>query len=814
VNLSSDLLYAVRILRKNVGFTIVAIATIALGAGANTATFSIVDTVVFRPLPYKDPDRLVKIHSKSSTQAIDDVSWPEFEDIRDQNDVFEQVAADDGSGFTITHQDGSRESINGAFVTINWLSTFGVQPILGRDFLTEESRPGRDRVAILGNAYWHRRFTSDPHVIGKTITVDGAPFTIIGVLPPNILRSSADFLKPLVSDEYPHVRDHRDLDVFARLKPGVTLGRARTAVETIDGRLEREFPATNTNHHFNVIPLGKYYAATEDQTSHSLVLMLGAVGVVLLIACANVASLLLSRAVARSKECMVRTALGATRGRLIRQLLVESVLLFVVGGALGMLLAAWSVDVLLGLAVANGYVPERMFVAVDGRVLGASLVVSLLAGLAFGLAPAVRASKVDIASDLRAASTTSTQSPHRNRATRLLIVSELALSVVLLVSFGLLIRSFARVQATSGGINAENLLVTGSDGGRAFPAAVTFWRSVIDRAREVPGVEFAAVTSRPPIHRARQQPFEVEGQSSSAREAPRAGDILISSDYFRAMGIALLKGRAFTENDNSSAPPVVIISQSLARRHFRESDPLGRRIRIIERDPMSCCSAAGPVEGVWREIVGVVDDIRQRNLDEPVATTIYRPYSQIVEHDMFLMVRAGSASAATRIGASLRSDLLAINPNKNWEDVRPMQQIIAASESIRLRRFVLILLGWFAGAAMVLAAIGTYGVMAYSVAERTREIGIRVALGATRSNVFTQILGDSIKLAAAGLALGAVAAYAASQLIASMLFGIGTTDPTTYVGVSVVLAGVALLAGYVPARRATQVDPLVALRHE
>jgi putative ABC transport system permease protein len=808
----NDFLYALRILRNNPGFTAVAIATIALGIGANTATFSIVDTVVFRPLPYEEPDRLVKISGSSSAQSIDDISWPEFVDIRGHSDVFVQTAADDGSGFTITHADGSREPVNGAFVTTSWLSTLGVSPILGRDFLVEESQPGRDRVAILGNAYWRRRFASDPNVIGRTIAIDGASFTIIGVLPPNILRDSADFLKPLVPDEYPQARDHRDLDVFARLKPGATLSQARTVVETIARRLEREFPAVGRNRHFMIVPLGKYYAATDRRTTRSLVLMLGAVGLVLLIACANVASLLLSRAAARSRECMVRTALGASRSRLVRQLLVESVVLFVIGGALGTLLAAWSVEALLALAVANGYVPERMFVVVDGRILLATLLLSLGAGIAFGLAPALRASRVDIGSGLRDASGTSTGTLHQNRTTRLLIVSELALSVVLLVSFGLMVRSFARVQSASSGIDPENLLVTAAEGGRTFSAAVSFWQSVIEHTRGVPGAESVAVTSRPPVHGARQQTFEVEGLA--AVDAPRAGDILISPDYFRAMGIRLVKGRAFNEADTGSSPPVVIVSQSLARRHFGENEPLGRRIRLAEREPMRCCAASGAVEGVWREIVGVVDDVRQGSLDEPVASTIYRPYTQIVEHDMFLVVRAGSASAATRIGAELRSHLLAIDRSKEWADVRLMSQIIAGSDSIKLRRFILILLGWFSGAAMFLAAVGTYGVMTYSVAARSREIGIRVALGATQSSVFRQVLGDSIKLTAAGLVLGVVAAYAATRFIASMLFGITAVDLPTYAGVAFVLTAVAILSAYLPARRATKVDPLVALRHE
>jgi putative ABC transport system permease protein len=580
----NDFLYALRILRNSPGFTAVAIATIALGIGANTATFSIVDRVVFRPLPYKDPDRLVKIYGNSSAQSIDDVSWPEFVDIRGQSNVFVQTAADDGSGFTITHADGSREPVNGAFVTTSWLSTLGVRPILGRDFLVEESQPGRDRVVILGNAYWRRRFASDPDVTGRTIVVDGAPFTIIGVLPPNILRYSADFLKPLVPDAYPQARDHRDLDVFARLKPGVRLGQARTVVETMARRLEREFPAAGGNRHFTVVPLGNYYAAADGRTTRSLVLMLGAVGLVLLIACANVANLLLSRAAARTRECMVRTALGASRLRLVRQLLVESVVLFVIGGALGTLLAAWSVEALLALAVANGYVPERMFVAVDGRILFATLLMSLVAGVVFGLAPAVLASRVDIAGGLRDASATSTLSLRQNRPTRLLIVSELALAVVLLVSFGLMVRSFARVQTAASGIDPENLLVTAAEGGRTFSAAVNFWQSVIERTRGVPGVASVAVTSRPPVHGARQQSFEVEGHAPT--DAARAGDILISPDYFRTMGIRLVKGRTFTEADNASSPPVAIISQSLARRHFGESEAIGRRIRLGERDPM------------------------------------------------------------------------------------------------------------------------------------------------------------------------------------------------------------------------------------
>jgi len=534
---------------------------------------------------------------------------------------------------------------------------------------------------------------------------------------------------------------------------------------------------------------------------------------VLLIACANVANLLLARSVTRSRECVIRAALGAGRGRLVRQMLVESVLLFLIGGSLGMLLARWSADSLLAFAVAGGYVPERMMVAVDGRILAFTLIVSLTAGVVFGLVPALQASKVDLNDGLKASSTTG--GSRRRRASRLLIVSELSISLVLLVGSGLMIRSFLLLQATSGGINPENLLETSSEGGRSFPEAVTFWRSALDRVRQDPGVLFAAVTSRPPVHGARDQKFVIDGRPNpGAGEEAQAGDILVSEDYFRTMGIPLLKGRAFSDKDSGASTPVVIISQSLARRYFPDGDPLGKRVSLAERSPMLCCTAAAPVENVWREIVGVAADVRQGNLDEQPAATLYRPYTQIVEHDMYLMVRGRSASDAARLTTHLRSQLIGVDPNKDWADVLPMRDVINGSDSIRLRRFVLILLGSFAGLAVLLAGVGTYGVMAYSVADRTREIGIRVALGATRSMVLNDVLSETVKLTLAGLVIGGVAAQALTRFISSMLFGITSNDAVTYFAVSLLLAAVALLASYLPARRATRIDPLVALRQE
>jgi putative ABC transport system permease protein len=593
----------------------------------------------------------------------------------------------------------------------------------------------------------------------------------------------------------------------------VTLTQAQAQLDTLARRLARDYPGSNAGRGFRLAPLDKAYASIEPKSVEGLLLVLGAVAFVLLIACANVTNLLFARAVRRYRECVIRAALGASRARLVRQLLVEHMLLFLVGGVLAIILAGWSVDSLVSLAVVSHYLPERMSVAVDGRVFLFSLFVSLLAGLSFGLSPALQASRVDLTEGLKASSQTLKGGRGRHRASRLLMVSELALSVVLLVGFGLLARSFMRVYEDSGGFSRENLLVTESDGGRSFMPALAFWRRALEEARRDPGVRLAAVTSRPPVHGVRRVSFAIDGHALSS-PGEDAGDVLISADYFRTMGIRLIKGRAFTERDDGSAPPVVVISESVARATFGNQNPLGHRLHIDDHGFTSCCSAAGPVEGVWREIVGVVGDVRQGNLDEPPAMTLYRPYSQMVEHDMYLVVRAASARDASRLARTLGARLLTLDPNQEWADVRPMSDVIDGSESIRLRRFVLVLLGSFAGLALLLAGIGTYGVMAYAVAGRTQEIGIRMALGATRLAVFRQILAETLTMTLAGIAIGGVGAYLLSRFIAAMLVGVSATDVATYAGVSLLLVGVALAASYLPARRATRVDPSTALREQ
>jgi predicted permease len=805
-----DLTYAVRILLKHRSFTAATLTTLALGIGANTAIFSIVDTIVFRPLPYADPDRLVKIWGATSTTSRADISWPDFLDIQAQNGVFERVAADDGMGFNVV-LDGSRGSALGAMVTSDWLSTFGVQPLLGRSFLREEAEPGSDAVVILTYSYWRRRFASDPNVVGKLLEVDGQPCTIVGVLPPNVLRYSSDFLKPLVPADYPTARGHRDLDVVARLRPGVTLAEAQAALDTIAARLELEHSATNAGRRLAVVPLEKAYADLDPRTTRGLAFIFGAVAVVLLIACVNVVNLLLARAVMRGREYVVRAALGASQARLIRQLLVEHLLLFVAGGVLGTLVARWSIDALLAFAATSGYVRDQMVIAVDGRVFAFSLIVSVIAGIVCGLVPALHLARVDVNVGLRDSATTFYGGRRRTRTRQWLIVSELVLSTVLLVGFGLLVRSFLHVQANGRTLAADTVLETAGEGGRSFPAAVTFWRTILESVRTIPGVRSAAVTSRPPVHGARQQRIIIAGRPP-APLTDRVGDILVSADYFRTMDIALVAGRTFTEQDGGRAAPVAIVSETLAHRYFPDETVLGKQLRVDEEDPMACCSAASPVKGVWREIVGVVKDIRQTNLDEPLAATLYRPYTQIVEHDMFLMVRTDAAGDVPRVTREMRARLALAAPGNEWDDIRPWQQVIDGSESIRMRRFVLTLLGSFVLLAVALAAVGLYGVMAYVVAERRREIGIRVALGASAPVVLRHVLMEALRLAAIALALGAIAAQLLTRVIAAMLFGVTRTDIATYAAVCTFLAGVTLLASYLPARRAAQLDPIVALR--
>ena len=811
-SLVRDIIYGIRIARRNPGFTTAAVLTLGLGIGVATTTFTVADAVIFRPLPYAQPERLVKVWGRSSAHPTDNMALADFTGVKDLTAIFEQVGADDGMGVGV--EDGQTlHAADTALVTAEWLSTLGVRPVLGRGFLAEEFLPGKDDVAILTHVYWQRRFGGDPAVIGRSLRIDGRPVTIVGVLPPNVLRYGADLLGPLVIGTYPPSREHRNLDVVARLRPEVTIGSAQAAVDVLARQLDLAYSSPNVNREFSVAPLGKNYASIGPGAKQSLMLLLGAVALVLLIACVNIANLLLARGIARERECVVRSALGASRGRLTRQLLMENLLLFVAGGALGCLLAWWSLDFMTALGISGGYVPERLLVSLDARVLAFATLVTLVTAATFGLAPALRGAAVSVSRGLKEAGQVERGGSSRARTRRVLIVAELGLSVVLLVGCGLIVRSLLGLYANVNGFVPDRLLETGSDAGREFAPALMKWRAALERARGIPGVESAALSSRPPIHGARLQSFSVSGRPAVDHTLePRAGDILISPDYFRTLGIVLRRGRAFTELDGQAATPVVIISETLARQQFPGEDPIGQRIRINERSPLSCCVVAAPVDGVWRDIIGVAGDIRQANLDEAPAATIYRPYSQIFEHDMFLLVRARTDRDTAPVAAALPTELRSVDPSMFWSPVQSMHQSIAESGSVRTRRFVVQILSGFSVLALALAAVGLYGVMAYLVIERRREIAVRMALGATPSVLFKQILGEAGHLLLVGLVAGTVAARWLTKWIGSLLFGVTTSDLATHLVVFLVLGTVGLLASYLPARRAAGVDPMVALR--
>jgi predicted permease len=804
-----DVVYGARLLAKNRGFTVVAVATLALGIGVNTAVFSLVDAVVFRPLPYREPDRLVKICTRTAKSCADDVSLPELEQIRAQQTVFESVAADDYADFAVVDSTGAPQPMDAARVTASWLATLGTPPILGRTFEEGEAEAGRDAVAILTHEAWQRRFRGARDIVGRSLATKTGPVTVIGVLAPNVLRYEADVLRPLVESQYPAEWAHRDLDVFARLKPGVTLAQARAEIDVIGARIDALRGGTPRG--LRLEPLGKYYAflSTEPRKAdQTLLLLLGAVGLVSFIACANVAGLLLTRAVARHRECVIRSALGASRGRLLRQLVLESLLLFLLGGAAGLVVALASARGIAALAQAGGYLPGNMEVPLDGRMLAFALLLSLAAGLVFGIVPAFRASRVQLSEALHDASARAGGGRRRRRAGRFLVATELATALVLLVGFGLLLRTLHLLYVVPPGFDLSRMAVTVTEAsGADLETRLAFWRDARERARILADVEAVAVTSRPPLHGARSvgvardgHPLPVEGQ------APLADDVFVDPGYFKTMKIAVTQGRPFREEDDRSAPHVAIVSESLARREWGRQDPIGQRL-VVERSPRSCC--VGEVGGGTWEVVGVVADVRQGSLAEPLAATLYRPYSQIIEHDMFLVTRARSSEGLARLAAALPAHL-----GGHWTRLDDMRRIARESAALRLRRFAFILLGLFAVVAIVLAGVGVYAIMAHAVADRTREIGIRIALGATRPALVREVLVDAGGVAAVGVGLGSAAALAASRLLSSLLFGVTGQDVPTYIGVSAVLAAVTLLAAYVPARRATRVDPILALRRD
>jgi putative ABC transport system permease protein len=799
--LLQDVRYGVRMMRKRPGFTAVVVLTLALGIGANTAIFSVVNAVLLRPLPYRNAERLVWVagNVRGGTNRAS-VSPPDYVDYRAQNTVFEEFAASTSvpSPVNLTGA-GEPERLTGSRVTANYFRAFGVEPALGRGFGADEERTGSAPIAVLSDGLWKRRFGGDPSIVGKTLTLDGKAVTVVGVAPPEFqYPAGTELWLPLdFDDPEMKIRAAHFLRPIGLLKNGVTLEQARAETDLIARRLEEQYAETNAGWSLTLVPLQEQVVGG---VRTSLWVLLGAVGFVLLIACANVSNLMLARAAARRRELALRAALGASRWRVARQQLTENVLLSLAGGALGLLLAAWGVDLLAALGA--GDIPRAREIGVDGRVLAFTAALSVLTGLAFGLLPALRASRSDLNEVLKDAGR-GTSGPGRGRVRAALVVSEIALSLVLLAGAGLLVKSLISLLSVNPGFDPANVLTLRINLARARYArpeqAAAFFSDLQRRVAGLPGVEAAGMISELPLSgQPNDMYFYVAGRPPQTADQKVTADYRrVNQDYFRAMRIPVLRGRDFTEQEVAGNAQVVVINETLARQFFPDEDPLGKRL-VID---------FGKQEQF--EIVGVAGDVLHRSLDGGVYQMMYAPTLRIGGTN--LVVRTSSADPLA-LAAAVRGEVAAIDRDQPVSAVRAMREVV--SGSVAQQRFRTLLLATFAGVALLLAGVGIYGVIAYSVTHRTHEIGIRMALGAGAGDILKMVVGQGMALALAGVAVGLLAALALTRVLSSLLFGVTATDAVTFAAVSLLIAAVALLACLVPARRATKVDPMVALRYE
>lgn len=801
-SLLHDLGYALRQLRKSPGFTAVAVATLALGIGVNTAIFSIVNATLLRPLPYKDPDRLVILWSTIQRWGFSgpgSLTDPDYIQWKEQNRVFEQIAAFRGQTSNLTGS-GIPERLLGSTVTASLFSLLGATPELGRVFSAEEQLPGHENMVLLSHRLWARRFGSDPNLVGKPITLDGKSFTVLGVMPARLqFPNEADFWTPLVltSD-----RSNAMDQIIARLKPGVTIERAVQDITLIAHRLSPDSSIQPS------LAFLKDKAVANIRPA--LTVLLAAVGLVLLIACANVANLLLTKAAARQREILMRRVLGASRMRIVRQMLTESVLLAGVGGVLGLLLAVLTRNMLVRLMPQSmaepGVINRLVAVDMDAWVLGFSFLASVITGILFGLAPALQVSKADAQSSLKGSGTTHTSGGRSQRLRSALIVGEFALTLVLLVGAGLLLQSFVRLLNVDPGFAAKNVAILNLE----LPETryhtdlqrKTFHTAVLDRISALPGVRAVGTVGygMPFGDGGIQGDFTVQGQAEPP-QGITASKLVVSQNYFLALGIALKDGREFDQRDTTSSEPVVIVSQSFARRFWPGQTAVGQRINPGFR-------GTG-----WCSVVGVVGDVKQAGLANDAPLTIYMPYSQGPSFLLtFMTIAVRTDVDPLSIVNAVRVQVQSVDPEIPVFGASSMEELI--SKSVSEPRFNSMLLGSFAGLALVLAAVGIYGVIAYSVTQRTHEIGIRMALGAGPHSMTGMIVGEGALLALIGIGLGIGAALVLTRLIANFLFGVTATDLVTFGAVSMLLTLVALAGCYIPARRAAKVDPMVALRYE
>jgi putative ABC transport system permease protein len=797
-----DARHAARSLRKSPGFTLVAVLALALGIGANTAIFSVVNALVLRPLPYAEPNRLVMV-SASGHEA----SPADFFDWRTQSRTLDDLSA---LSYWNANLGGveAPERLQGFLVTADLFPMLGVRPLMGRTFTPEEMQKGHDGVVVLSYEVWRRALGSDQSILGKMLAINARQRTVVGVMPPGFqFYDKAEVWAPLALD--PHdasvgARRAHYLIAAARLKPGVTIQQAQAEMNAINQRLGEQYPETNANHPVKLMQVHEYLVGP---VRPALLALVGMVGFVLLIACANVANLLLARNAARQREFALRVALGAGRLRIVRQLLTESALLAVTGGGLGLLVALWGVKLLVA-RIPPGWVsgiPLSQGVRIDARVLAFTLVVSLVTGLVFGLAPALQVSKPDLNGVLKEGGRTGGAGGRRQRRLRgLLVVAEVALSLMLLIGAGLMVRSFVELMRVPSGLSAANVLTMNL----ALPGlkytkyeqVAGFYAQALEKIAAVPGVEAVGATTTLPLGGGDQttEVLVVGRPAPPAGQRPEVSFRDISPDYFRALGIPLLRGRTFTARDDKGAPGVAILNETMARRLFGEPEAaLGQRLTDVD----------GKGE---REIVGLVGDVRHAGLDAEPKAEMYVPFAQESSSSMTLVVRTASDPAS--FVPAIRAQLLAVDKDQPIYNVRTMEEVV--SESVSQRRLTMLLFGLFAALALALATIGIYGVMSYSVSQRTHEIGVRLALGAQRRDVLRLVIADGMTLTLGGVVLGLAAAFALTRLLASLLYGVTTTDPATYAAISLLLAAVALLACYLPARRAMKVDPLTALRAE
>ncbi len=808
-----DLRYGARMLMKNPGFSLIAVLTLALGIGANTAIFTIVNAVLLRPLPYPESERLVQLgRAFAGSDDVGSLNEPKFVFLRDHAQSFEALAGTQGGPELYLADESQAEYLSGLWVTADFFRTLGVAPASGRGFTAEEDSPAGERVAILGDGLWRRRFGTDAGMIGKKITLNGVAYTVVGIMPPGFEYYGAqDVILPMRVNPASRPASRNEgynWTVIGRLKQGGTADQARAETLRLFDEYNALHPSQGNEKAKEEHRLMIWRSNMTVDVQKLLWILLGAVGFVLLIACANVANLQLTRAAGRRREVAIRMALGGRRRRIVRQLLTEGVMLALVGGGAGLLLAVWGMEAILAL-IPQGMLPRAGEVNMDWRVLVFALGASLLTGVVSSLAPALQTLRVDVNRNLKEGAGKTGAELTRGRLRGALVVVEVALALALTVGAGLLLRTFANLRGVEAGFEARNTLTFNvSPRGKNYDTVAKmndFYRRALERFRSLPGVEAAALTNRLPLDGWFNLPYRLPQEKNKF-----SGSVeyrLISPDYFNVMKMSVRRGRQFNESDAPGAEPVIIVNEAFARRNFANVEPLGQEVYV-------CCGERGDL--ALRRVIGVVNETKQRSLSQGAPATVFIPIGQVTGEMRQLAQQASFVLRTTgeplALGAAIRSELRQLDPALPIRNLRSMEQLVG--RSVAPQRFNLSLLGLLAGLGLVLAAVGIYGVMAYGVSQRAQEIGLRMALGAQTRDVMKLVVKQGMALALIGVAIGLIASFALTRLMKTLLFGVSATDPLTFIVISLLLAFVALMACWIPARRATKVDPMVALRAE